>query len=276
MVRNEEGGVRTKKIIATIAIFALVLTAGAFMLGTSEDVDAASSEIRGDTNVVKVSGSLDYELLFFEAEEFSTLDIRYSAALRDSKGNSVGSVSPSSGSLYNGVTSSITVKAPSTPGKFTLVVTFTEKIDDKDEVKSEKSLTITVVKPITLKTTLMNNSKVDFTNFAVYFYVDNELIEESRTLVSVKSGEETNVSFDWITDTINDGSKHTFKIVPGSENIGDYTDVILGGEHTFYAGHSDYGLPNIIMAILIIVMLLLLIYISRKQVKNYGKPKSRR
>ena len=259
-----------------MAIFALILTAGACVLATSDDVDAATSEIRGDTNVVKISGSLEYELIFFESEAFSTLEIKYTASLLTSSGGSTsGSVSPASGTLSNGVASTIVVRAPDTPGKYTLHVSFTERIDNGSEIKSEKSVVVSVVEPIVLKSTLTNNSNVDFSDFAVYFYVDNELISDSRTLVSVKSGENTAVTYDWVTDSISGGT-HTFKIVAGSENIGEYTDVIFGSEHSFYVGGSDFGIVNIIMILAIILLIIMVIYISRKQVKNYGKPKARR
>ncbi len=263
-------------MISAIAVLALVLTAGAILLEDSSDVDAASAIIKGDTNVVKTKGTLEYQIMFYETDDFDTLEIKYSAVLKNSSGtNQSNAVSPSSGTLTNGVETTLKITAPSSPGKYTLVVTFTEKIDDGDEVKVERSQTITVMEPITLSATLRNNSNVDFADFAVYFYVDGEFVEGSKSLISVKAGETTTVTYDWVVDPLNNG-KHTFKIVAGDENIGDYKDVILGGEGEFYVGHSDYGLVNILLGVFFIIMLIIVIYLYRKPVKNYGKPKSRR
>lgn len=263
-------------MISAIAVLALVFTAGAFLLEDSSEVDGASAIIKGDTNVVKVKGTLEYQIMFYETDEFETLEIKYSAVLKNSSGtNQSSAVSPSSGTLTNGVETTLTVTAPSAAGKYTLVVTFTETIDDGDEIKTERTQTITVMEPIKLSATLKNNSNVDFADFAVYFYVDGELVEGSKSLVSVKAGETTTVTYDWVADPLRNG-KHMFKIVAGDENIGDYKDVILGGEGEFYVGHSDYGLMNILLGVLFIIMLIVVIYLYRKPVKNYGKPKSRR
>jgi CARDB. len=276
MARNKEGGVRTKKIIAAMAVLMMVLVAGVCVLSSAEETDAATSEIRGDTTVVKISGELTFDIIFFESDSFSVLELKYSAVLNDSNGAAQsGAVSPSSGALHNGLPTTLTVKAPATPGKYTLVVSFTEIIDDEDEIKSEKSLTITVVTPIKLSATLTNNSNVDFTDFTVYFKVDGVLVEDSKSTVSVKANAVTTVSYDWVTDSLSNG-EHTFEIVAGEENIGDYRGSIIGGVGTFYVGHSDYGLVNILLGIMLVLFVILAIYFYRKQVKNYGKPKSRR
>ena len=259
-----------------MAVLTMVLVAGICVLSSADETDAATSEIRGDTTVVKTGGELTFDIIFFESDSFSTLEIKYSAVLNNSGGTSQsGAVSPSSGSLFNGVPTTLTVKAPTTPGKYTLVVSFTETIDDEDDIKSEKSLTITVVTPIKLSATLTNNSNVDFTDFTVYFKVDGVLVEDSKSTVSVKANAVTSVSYDWVTDSLSNGA-HTFEIVAGEENIGDYRGSIIGGKGTFYVGHSDYGLVNILLGIMLVLFVIFAIYFYRKQVKNYGKPKSRR
>jgi hypothetical protein len=275
MDRNEEGGVCTQKVITVIAALFLVLTVGAVVLDSS-DVDAASSSITGDTDIVKVKGTLNFDITFYETEEFSTLELDYIAVLKNSSGESLtAAVSPSSGSLSNGVPTSVTVTAPSAPGKYTLAVTFNEMLDDNPLATSEKSVTITVVEPITLKTILKNTGNVDFTDFAVYFKVDGKLIEDSKTLISAEAGKETTASYDWVTDNLSSG-EHTFQLVAGEENIGDYSDVILGGEGKFYVGHSDYGLLTILVVLFLVVFIIFAIYVYRKPVKNFGKPKARR
>ncbi|MDR2699026.1 MAG: hypothetical protein LBB30_05060 [Candidatus Methanoplasma sp.] len=263
-------------MIAAIAVFAMVFAAGVVLLCDSSDVDGANSYIKGETNVVKTGGSLTYQIMFFESEEFDTLEITYSAVLKDSGGtNQAGSVSPSSGALVNGIETDLTVKAPATAGKYTLVVTFTENKDEDDKVVTEKTQTITVTQPIKLTTVLKNDSKVDFTDFAVYFVVDGKLVEGSKTLVSIASGSTATASYEWATEQLPNG-EHTFKVVAGEENIGDYKDVITWGEGKFYVGHSDFGLYTILIAIVLILLIIVVIYLYRKPVKNYGKPKSRR
>ncbi|MDR1405167.1 MAG: hypothetical protein LBJ20_06365 [Candidatus Methanoplasma sp.] len=275
MVWNEEGGVCTQKVITAIAVFAMVFAAGAILLDDSSDVDGASSVIKGEKNAVKVNGDLTYQIMFFESEEFETLGISYTADLKNSSGSRAGAVFPSSGNLSNGVETELTVTAPETAGRYVLTVTFTENKDDEDPVVTERTQTVTVLEPITLTAVLKNNSKVDFTDFAVYFYVDGGFVEDSKTLVSVVAGESETVSYEWVAENLSNG-KHTFNVVAGDENIGDYKEVISGGEKEFYVGHYDYGLVNIFLAVFLVVLVVILIYLYRKPVKNYGKPKSRR
>jgi hypothetical protein len=258
-----------------IAALFLVLTVGAVVLTGPSEVDAASTSITGDTDIVKIKGTLEFDITFYETDDFSTLDIRYDIALKDSSGETqTNAVSPSTGSLSNGIPLSIVVTAPEKSGRYTLNVTFTETIDSNPSVKSEKSVTITVVEPITLKSTLKNTGNVDITDFAVYFKVDGKLIDGSKTLVSVETGKETTASYDWVTVGLSNG-RHTYQLVAGDENAG-ISGVVLGEEGSFYVGHSDSGLVTILSALLLVVLIIIAIYVYRKPVKNYGKPKSRR
>ena len=264
-------------MIAALAVFAIVFAAGAFLFDhSSVDAEAEpTAEIRGDTNLVKTGGNLTYRIIFFEPKDFDTLDITFTATLKDSGGKAVGSVSPGAGSLNNGIESTLTITAPTDPGKITLTVVFSERLNNAAAVKTERTQTINVVKPVVLSATLFNNSKVDFTDFAVYFHVDGKLVEGSRTLVTVAAGERSTVSHEWVTESLSSG-KHTFKVVAGQENIGGSGNVIVGGEGTFYVGHSDYGLINALVIVFLVVVIIALIYFYRKPVKNYGKPKARR
>jgi len=263
-------------MIAAIAVFAMVFAAGAVLLDSSSDVNGANSEIKGETNVVKTGGSLTYQIMFYESEEFDTLELTYTATLKNGSGAAQsGAVSPSSGALTNGIYTDLTITAPKVSGKYTLVVIFKEKKDKENSVETEKTKTVTVMEPIKLTAVLKNSSKVDFTDFAVYFIVDGKMVDGSKTLVSVASGGTTTASYDWVTESLSNG-KHTFRVVAGEENIGDYEGIILGDGGEFYIGHYDYGLWNILLAILLIAFALVVIYLYRKPVKNYGKPKSRR
>jgi hypothetical protein len=250
----------------------MVFMAGAAL--ADSEADGATSYIQGDTNLVEVKGTLNYQIMFFESEEFESLSITYTAVLNDSNGKAQsGAVSPSSGTLTNGVESSLKVTAPSTLGKYTLVVTFKMIKDEEASVSTEKTIVISVVEPIVLSAELFNNTKVNFTDFAVYFEVDGKLVEGSRTLISVEAGGRTTATYNLITDSLSSG-RHTFKVVAGSENIGQAE--FEGGEGSFYVGHSDYKLINILLVVLLIVLIIAVVYFYRKPVKNYGKPRSRR
>ncbi|AIZ57238.1 hypothetical protein Mpt1_c13770 [Candidatus Methanoplasma termitum] len=274
MARDEEGGVRTQKIIAAIAVLVMIFVAGAVLVEESSNVDASTSYIHGDTNVVAVKGSLTHQIMFFEPEA-TTISINYTAVLNDSRGNAQpNAVSPSSGSLTNGVESTLTITAPATAGKYTLVVTFKVAIDGAAAENTERTQTISVVNPIVLSAPARNNGNVDFTDFAVYFKLDGKLLEESKTLVSATAGSTTTVTYNLVVDNLSSG-RHDYELVAGTENIGGQASFV-GGHDTFYVGHSDYGLFNILLFILLIVLLIVVIYLYRKPVKNYGKPKSRR
>ncbi|MCL2318025.1 MAG: hypothetical protein FWC44_03090 [Methanomassiliicoccaceae archaeon] len=260
----------------------MVLAAGAFLIGDSKEADASTSYIQGETNVVAVEGSLTYKIMFFETADFDTLSLTFTAVVKDSNDNSLsGLVSPSSGSLNNGVESSLTITAPKTPGKFTLEVTFKSTINDGTPVSTVKTQAFSVVEPVVLKATLKNIGDVDFTDFVVYFKIDGNLLTESKTTVSVAANSTTEVSYNMVVEYLANG-KHTFQVVAGSENIGGGASFI-GGEGVFWKGSSDYGLMNIMLGLLLVVLIIAVIWFYRKPVKNYGKqtknvgkPRSRR
>jgi hypothetical protein len=253
----------------------MVFVAGAVLVEEASDVDASTSYIQGDTNVVAVKGTLTYKIMFFETDEFDTISINYTAALNDSSGKAQSNaVSPSTGSMTNGVEATLTITAPATAGKYTLTVTFKVTKDGGAADNTERTQDIIVVEPIVLSATLLNNSNVDFTDFAVYFMLDGKLIEESKTLVSATAGNTTTANYDLVVESLSNG-RHTFQVVAGTENIGGQAS-FTSEKGTFYVGHSDYGLFNILLFILLIVLVIAVIYFYRKPVKNYGKPKSRR
>jgi len=251
--------------------------AGICVMATEVD-GAGTGSITGETNVVKTEGTLTYEIKFFESDSsFSTLEITYTAKLTNSSGTTQSSaVSPSSGTLKNGVSTELTITAPKTAGSYTLTVVFKETINDGSattSTTSTKSVVISVVKPITLSITLANNSNVDFTDFTVFFYVDGVKLENSDTLVTVAAGDSVTVTYDWVTDSLSDG-KHVFKVVAAEDSLVKVTG--LDTEHSFYNGQSNYGLVSILMGIFLVILIIIAVYVYRKPVKNYGKPKARR
>ena len=50
----------------------------------------------------------------------------------------------------------------------------------------------------------------------------------------------------------------------------------LGEEYTFYIGDNSYTAWIALLVIFVIILILVLVWVYRKPVKNYGKPKSRR
>ena len=254
----------------------MVLVGGAALIGDSSNVDGSTSYIQGETNLVEVGGSLKYQIMFFETAEFETLSLTFSALLKDSGGNTQsGAVSPSAGTLVNGVESTLSITAPKTAGKFTLEVTFKSSINGEANVETVKTQTVSVVEPIVLTATVKNVGDVDFTDFVVYFKLDGKLLEGSKTTISVAANNTTTATYNMVVESLSSG-RHTFQVVAGSENIGGSQISFIGGEGTFYVGSSEYGLFNILLGVLLVVLIIAVIWFYRKPVKNYGKPRSRR
>jgi hypothetical protein len=102
----------------------------------------------------------------------------------------------------------------------------------------------------------------------VMFQVDGKLVEGSeQTVEKLAFNAKKTVTYEWVTDSLGEG-RHTYTLVT------EDGDIIKTGE--FYLGHKDYQWATIIMGILFVILLIALIYVVRKPVKNYGKPKGRR
>lgn len=278
MGRNQEGGVCTQKVnkfMAIVIAVSFVFLAGVCAFATDSDA-AAQHDISGDKYSVEAKGELKFDIVFFETDSFESLDITYSAKLVDGNGTTQSSaVSPSSGSLANGVKETLTITAPSTQGTYYLVVEYTETIDDKEQDVVEDKQKISVVEPIKLSVDLINNGVIDFTNLLLNFYVDGVLVSDDPVSVSVTAGETVTASYNYITDYISKGT-HTFKVEVDEDSIA--SDIIsgLGKEHTFYVGESSYGIVTALMGVFAVILIIIAIYVYRKPVKNYGKPKARK
>ena len=262
----------------------VALAAVAILPSAADAVDGEPyTSITGDTHILKVSGSGDYTILFSYAEysELEDATISFTAKLVDNHGDTQSSaVSPSSGEVDNDVGKVLTVTAPSSTGSYKLEVEFTltytnEDDEEEKETYSPDSYSIKVVNPIVLTQTLklQADSKVDPSGLGVYFYVDGEKIADSYTTFDVSSQGTATVSYNWVADP-SDG-KHTFKVLPAS---GEEVEFItgLGEEHTFYVGDSSYTAIIALAVLLVVLMIVFMIWVYRKPVKNFGKPKSRR
>ena len=272
------------KIMAAVALVAMA----AVLLVPLSETDGVYYDISGDS-VIGTEDKEDYTISYtnhdYDDREEMSMSVSYTAKLVDSDGETVSSgVSPSSGDLTNGVSATVTVTAPKTVGDYKLVVEYEPSVSYKgddgetvevpeDELKKEQEYRIKVVAPITLSVTLKNDSDVDLTGYGVYFYIDGEKVEDSYTTVDLAKEGSSTVSYEWITDSPN--GEYRFSVEPAdSGNLVQISG--LGEEHTFYIGDNDYTMWTAILVIFLVVMLLVLVWVYRKPVKNYGKPKSRR
>lgn len=272
------------KIMAAVALVAMA----AVLLVPLSETDGVYYDISGDS-VIGTEDKEEYTISYtnhdYDDREEMSMSVSYTAKLVDSDGETVSSgVSPSSGDLTNGVSATVTVTAPKTVGDYKLVVEYEPSVSYKgsdgetvevpeDELKKEQEYRIKVVSPVTLSVTLKNDSNVDLTGYGVYFYIDGEKVEDSYTTVDLAKEGSSTVSYEWVTDSPN--GEYRFSVEPAdSGNLVQISG--LGEEHTFYIGDNDYTMWTAILVIFLVVMLLVLVWVYRKPVKNYGKPKSRR
>jgi len=272
------------KIMAAVALVAMA----AVLLVPLSETEGVYYDISGDS-VIGTEDKEEYTISYtnhdYDDREEMSMSVSYTAKLVDSDGETVSSgVSPSSGDLTNGVSATVTVTAPKTVGDYKLVVEYEPSVSYKgsdgetvevpeDELKKEQEYRIKVVSPVTLSVTLKNDSNVDLTGYGVYFYIDGEKVEDSYTTVDLAKEGSSTVSYEWVTDSPN--GEYRFSVEPAdSGNLVQISG--LGEEHTFYIGDNDYTMWTAILVIFLVVMLLVLVWVYRKPVKNYGKPKSRR
>ncbi|UAL07699.1 MAG: hypothetical protein KRP56_07840 [Candidatus Methanogranum gryphiswaldense] len=255
--------------------FALVFVAGASLVTNGSDA-SANGVVELDDSTIEIEGTVDATILFDVSDTYEQIEITYTAKLVNSSGTTQSSaVSPSSGSLSPGVKETLTITAPDTAGTYRLVVVFTYTLDEGSSQTETKEAILKVVEPITLSIDITNNSDVDLTKLLLDFYVDGVKVNDDPVEATVASGETTTVTYDYAVDSISTGA-HTFKVVVSDDSLIVNKITGLGEDHTFYVGHSSYGWLNILMAIFLIIIVIMAVYIYRKPVKNYGKPKSRR
>ena len=250
--------------------------------------EAVYYNVDGDS-VIGTEDKADYTISYtnhdYDSYENVDMSVTYSAKLVDSSGSTVSSgVSPSSGDLTNGVSATVTVTAPKDTGDYKLVVSYSpsvsytdadgETVDvPSDDLKKETEYRIKVVAPITLSVTLKNDSNIDLTGYGVYFFVDGEKVDDSYTTVNLAKEGTATVTYKWVTDA--SGGSHTYSVQPADS--GNLVQIEgLGEEYTFYIGDNSYTAWIALLVIFVIIMILVLVWVYRKPVKNYGKPKSRR
>lgn len=261
----------------------------AFCLAPLAESEAVYYNVDGDS-VIGTEDKADYTISYSNHDYDSYTDVNmsvtYSAKLVDSSGSTVSSgVSPSSGDLTNDVSTTVKVTAPKTTGSYKLVVEYKASISYTDSegktvnVPSEdlkvqpKEFRIKVVTPITLSVTLKNDSNIDLTGYGVYFWINGDVVDDSYTTVNLTKEGTATVTYKWVTDSPN--GKYSYSVQPAdSGNLVQITG--LGEEYTFYIGDNSYTAWIALLVIFVIIMILVLVWVYRKPVKNYGKPKSRR
>ena len=252
-----------------VALGILAFVALAAFCFVPAGADAEGQITTEDGDVMKVSTSETFTIKYTLSEADAGKEITYSAKVVDKSGNTMsGAVSSSTGSLDSGTPKNLTVTAPSTAGKYTLEVEFL--LDDEKD--STEKYDFRAVNPITLKLNLKaDDVTVSLEDFGVYFYIDGEKMEDSFTTVSLAADGTGSVSYDWIAYP--ETNQHTFKVVAvgGSSIISG-----LDEEHTFYIHDADYTMIIVAAMLFVIILIILAIWIYRKPIRNYGKPKSRR
>ena len=238
------------------------------------DVADARGQIEHDgDNFIKVGGTSEFQIVYTLDAGDEGKDISFTAKVVNRSGETQSNaVSPSSGSLDNGTAKTLVVTAPETAGNYELVVEFSVGSDD-DVKKTEEKYAFKVINPIKLTVNLKaTDSTLDLQSFGVYFYIDDMKMEDSYTTISLAYDGSGSVSYDWVADPA-PNSTHTFYVkAVGGESLIQGLDEV----HTFYANDSDYSLVTALAVIILIVLIVVAIWVYRKPVKNFGKPKSRR
>jgi hypothetical protein len=275
LVRNEEGGVLTKKVIAAVMVMSLVMTAALIMIPT-DDVEGAQFDIIGGKTLFypgeRLEANADDGIYLIRDDGI----YRYTARVLDSSGGvRSGVVSPTSGT-FNKTATGLTITAPSVPGDYTLEVTFFTGSSSSSE-SFVKTYPIKVVEPIKLSVELRNNSKVNITGLTVKFVVDGKEYDatEANTNITIPAYGTKTVTFDWVVDSPAEG-RHTFHLTTEFQGVAQAEITGIGEEIEFFIGQSSNTLVTVLMLVITIILVIILIWVVRKPVKNFGKPKGRR
>lgn len=252
--------------------------AAAFVLLPVSGVDGAYHSISGEKSVIAVDEDADFTIIYTDSDHES-IDVEFDAKLVNAKGDTMTSaIYPTTGSIDNGVPVILTVTAPSEAGTYTIVVTYNGTYDtyddsavDMDEVVDR--FDIKVVEPITLSVDVsLKDPNVNLSGYGVYFWVDGERMDDSYTTFNVSSNGTGSVTYDWVADASK--GKHVFWVESANGGVVDVKG--LDQKHEFYIGDEDYSVYIALAVLFLIVVIIALVWVYRKPVKNFGKPKSRR
>ena len=258
-------------MFAILGILAIACAAGIVLLSDDSSASSFSLAPQGDDDFAKVSSST---LKYVLAYSLDGTQATYVAALEDSDGKSVGSVSSSTGTIYStSKTRTLTLTLPSDAGDYTLRVTVTE-----GENQYVRTAYVRAVDPITLKATVTNDSAVS-RSFVAYFYVQDgdtwTKIEGSKQTVNVDANGSQTLSYDYV---VRDVSNTTFclKAEDTATIGGDIKGLGEDYAHTYYTSANDYKMIEYLCIGVLVILLAIAIWIYRKPIRNFGKPKGRR
>ncbi len=283
MGRNEEGGVLTQKLNVALLAILLVLTAGMAATLVADDSSAdgtGSGTVELGAYSIGQAKTTEATLSFNDSAD-NVSSVEWSAKLVNSSGTTQSSaLSKSSGYLTKSDSTwsdSITVTAPSTSGDYTLQVTYTEKYTDSTTVTYEAKATLHVLDPITLTVNLTNSGTLAINNAKVYLYVDgakvaDENVDDNAKTLTVEAGATATLTYKYYNANLSSGA-HTYYVTAGDAS---YTLSGLEEEKTFYYNQGNLDYMNWIMILLIVIIAIVGVWVYRKPVKNYGKPKARR
>ena len=256
-------------MFAILGILAIACAAGIVLL--SDDSSASSFSVHANENdYAKTSSTLTYKIDY----DLDSAQATYKAVLEDDDGNSKGSVSSSTGTLYSTSHSrTLTLTLPSDAGDYYLKVTITE-----GETEYVRTAYVRAVDPIKLSVTVNNTSAVA-RSFVAYFWVETdegwEKIDGSKQTVDVSANGSKTVTYDYI---VRDVSSTTFclKAEDTATIGGDIQGLGEEHAHTYYTSANDYKMIEYLCIAVLVVLLVVALWVYRKPVRNFGKPKGRR
>lgn len=262
-----------------MAVF-LVASMGAMMFigNDSNDSDAGYVIDSKETGVdyVKTGGSY-----VFTVKNTTDVIVYGSWNLNNSSGTS-----QSNGSISINANNStdISVTAPTTAGDYKLVVKFYSASTKTDsEHIADKAKSLKVVEPVKITVTFENKSTTALT-FDAYLQVkkDGEFktVEGSTSKVSVTAKNTTTNTNGTGTYTyeyvVRDLDRTTTYKVCSDDETAKVAVKGLGTEYNFYSSQNNYDLITWLLVIVLIILIIIIIWVYRKPVKNYGKPKARK
>ena len=267
----QEGGVLTQKVTVTLGIIALLMMGAFLCCACTMDGSDADDETVATVNVVASSDFCGTGKTVTYTLSGDKYYYYYEAQLLNSSDESSGSLSPSSGTILDKNT--ITVTAPTESGDYRLVVKFYESDEKKETVLAEKTAPLKVVEPITLSFTLKNDGNSDVT-FVPYYIIDGEKVTDSipTEKFTISAHGTKDFTYNYYVKDVKDT---TYTVQTDNEIIKSAISG-LGEEKTFYAHDADYTVITTIVVVVLVIMAIILFFIMRKPVINKGKPKGRR
>lgn len=258
----------------------MVLASAAAVFVVTDDTSAdsvSSGDILLSDTVQATGGKITATIKFYEQDHDIFSNMTYSAKLVNSKGVSQSSaLSRTAGSsTETDFSEDITVTLPSTAGVYTLEVTFTERYSSTSDLPNKVftvSKTLEAREPVTLSVTLKNTGSLDINVTTVYFYVDGKKIDDSGQEVTLAADASKTVTYKYFDKNMSVG-KHTFYVDAGDHA---YTIEGLGVGYEFYYHQGDYNYLMYLMVVILAILVVFAVWVFRKPVKNYGKPKARR